>query len=266
MSRRTLATRRAFTLVELLVVIGIMSILIALLLPSLGKAREQAQRVKCLSNLRQIGMGFMFYGQDFKKYPTRENMSQFYLTWTAELIDRSYPGAFIGPLLDPSIGPRVVTPEMRRNWSRKYIQNFAVMECPSDRGDNSLLFLAAFPGKNAYQFAGTSYWYNCRDNFDSADDRVPGSLMDKMVGKIRNASRVLLLGEPQMHAFGGNGDSQLRWRWHDVKRNYANVLYADFHAAGIIMTKDQPDYQNGRDFTFIAGPKPRTAWYTPPSN
>lgn len=58
--------RRAFTLIEVLVVVAIIALLVAVLLPSLARAREQARRSVCLSNLKQQGVGFGTYSADFK--------------------------------------------------------------------------------------------------------------------------------------------------------------------------------------------------------
>jgi prepilin-type N-terminal cleavage/methylation domain-containing protein/prepilin-type processing-associated H-X9-DG protein len=67
MSKAISLRRSGFTLVELLVVIGIIALLISILLPSLNKARESAKRTQCLSNLRQIGVFLNMYANQFKQ-------------------------------------------------------------------------------------------------------------------------------------------------------------------------------------------------------
>lgn len=57
---------RGFTLIELLVVIAIIALLMAILMPALQRAKKQAQNVKCLSNMRQIGLGANFYAEDYE--------------------------------------------------------------------------------------------------------------------------------------------------------------------------------------------------------
>ena len=72
-NRRTI---QAFTLIELLVVIAIIAILAAILFPVFARARENARRASCMSNLKQIGLGMMQYTQDYDEtYPCPGNTS-----------------------------------------------------------------------------------------------------------------------------------------------------------------------------------------------
>jgi prepilin-type N-terminal cleavage/methylation domain-containing protein/prepilin-type processing-associated H-X9-DG protein len=85
--RDKLASKRGFTLIELLVVIAIIAILASILFPVFARARENARRSGCQSNLKQIGLGFMQYTQDYdEKYPPLVN------NWRGPTTRQDVPG------------------------------------------------------------------------------------------------------------------------------------------------------------------------------
>jgi prepilin-type N-terminal cleavage/methylation domain-containing protein/prepilin-type processing-associated H-X9-DG protein len=67
-SKSIFSKPHGFTLIELLVVIAIIAILAAMLMPALSKAREKARQAACMNNLKQWGLAFMMYAQDYNEY------------------------------------------------------------------------------------------------------------------------------------------------------------------------------------------------------
>lgn len=108
--------RRAFTLVELLVVIGIIAVLIAILLPALTRARTAAQRVACASNVRQVALAMLMYSHDNRGYlPGTVGIGQgTYLT-------NSTGGYLYGPPL--LVRLKLLTPKVLYNPEDEWAKN-----------------------------------------------------------------------------------------------------------------------------------------------
>jgi prepilin-type N-terminal cleavage/methylation domain-containing protein/prepilin-type processing-associated H-X9-DG protein len=99
--RRTRGQATGFTLIELLVVIAIIAILAAILFPVFARARENARRASCQSNLKQIALGIKQYTQDY---------------------DEKYPQAGAGTTADPGWAYAI----------QPYVKSEQIFQCPSD--------------------------------------------------------------------------------------------------------------------------------------
>ena len=131
-SKRNIA-KRGFTLIELLVVIAIIAILAAILFPVFARARENARRASCQSNLKQIGLGMVQYSQDYDEV----------------LVAYGY-GSTPYTTADPANGIY--------HWMdaiNPYVKSEQIFDCPSmGKGDQNYLYGGTGSTKTVAQLAG----------------------------------------------------------------------------------------------------------------
>lgn len=132
--------RRGFTLIELLVVIAIIAVLAALLLPALSRAKQKAEGIQCLNNVRQLGLGWTMYADDNQGRIMPNNGG-------ALGADGEWLPSWVKGRLDYSSRPDNINVDYLVNFKQTgnygylgpYLQNPAVFRCPGDKSQVEIL-------------------------------------------------------------------------------------------------------------------------------
>lgn len=203
-----------FTLIELLVVITIVGVLMSLLMPAVGKARESGRRMACTNNLRQIGIAFNMWLDDIGgRFPTRDEGPPWLGT-------HSYGG---------KTGAGYTLPADQRYLNRYVDNDYGIFRCPSDKG------IITENVKSDYEQWGTTYALNCWFMIGGSGINT-ATLEGTSLSDVRDSSKTILIADHPYHALGwGNTESTFATNaegsWHGTGDNaqWCNVIFVDGH-------------------------------------
>ncbi len=217
---------KAFTLVELLTVIAILSLLLALLMPTLGRARGQARRSHCASNLHQIGVAYTMYLSHFRSvFPYGVPMAAEYT------IHPHYDPVEGGPFIWCAQKRGGGTPPQQQFYWMSFHNNIEGWKCPQDPTPNSYNWWDFTVHPN---FKGSSYMMSEQSLFGVTWwQRQQGRPRVFVASQILDGSSFGLAADGWMCPNG--------WHWGTVDPDYelkridwthdgnVNFLWGDFH-------------------------------------
>jgi prepilin-type N-terminal cleavage/methylation domain-containing protein/prepilin-type processing-associated H-X9-DG protein len=171
-------SRRGFTLIELLVVVAILALLIAILLPSLARARRQAQQVVCQTQMRELSMGIRYYGQAHRGF-----IPPFRSSGIPAMIDPAPDNRSWAVIVDPYI------PTKLRDTSTDKETYLDVHHCPSKQSNDA----EGDPGSPVFGSYGMN-GYVC--TFTSWQANKPNAVFKPVrLDDVRLPTDLILIGE-----------------------------------------------------------------------